>query len=88
MKKRNIDIVLDYYPDDNFLQADGYDGAIIGVNNEKLVYSISKCIEILITRDGMSDEEAIEYFYFNSESAFVGNQTPIWVDDAMFEWEQ
>ena len=83
---RKIDIICDHYPDESYLQADGYDDAIIGVNNEKLVYSITKCIKVLMERDGMSYDDALEYFYFNTESAFVGDQTPIWVDDTMFEW--
>jgi len=80
---RKIDIICEHYPDESFLQADGYDDAIIGVNKEKLVYSITKCINILMERDKMSEEDAIEYFFFNTESAFVGDQTPIWVDDMM-----
>ena len=85
---RKIDIICEAYADESFLQADGYDDAIIGVSNEKLVYSITKCIDVLMTRDGMSHDDAVEYFYFNTESAFVGDQTPIWVDDTMLEeWE-
>jgi len=76
--------IIDFYPDENFLQADGFDSAIIGVSNEKLVYSRSKCIDILRKRDGMTELEAMEFFDFNVEGAYMGKKTPIWVDDTMF----
>ena len=49
------------------LKADGFDKAIIGqtydmvVSEERLIYSVEKCVEILVERDGMTSEEAIEY---------------------------
>lgn len=49
-----------------------------------LVYSKTKCLEILITRDKMGKEEAEEYFDFNVGGAYMGDKTPIWVDDMMF----
>lgn len=36
-----------------------------------------------MVRDGMSYEEAIEYFDYNVSGAYVGEKTPIWVDDEM-----
>lgn len=66
-----------------FLKADGFDEAIIGhadgFMEPKLVYSVSKCIEIL-ERD-MSWEDAMEHFTFNVSGAYVGEQTPIWCWD-------
>ena len=53
------------------LQADGFDDAILGVVFDhmnavpRIAYSISKSIKILMERDGMSGEEAQEYFDFN-----------------------
>ena len=68
---------------DNLLRADGFDEAILGVDYSKephrLIYSVDKCIEIL-KRD-MSSEEAIEYFSFNIENAYMGEGTPIWCWD-------
>jgi len=68
------------------LTADGFDDAILGVvtdfNSEpRIAYSKSKCIEILMERDGMDYEEAIEFFDYNVSGAYVGEKTPIWVDD-------
>ncbi len=31
--------------------------------------------------ESMTEEEAIEFFEFNIECAFVGEQTPIWCKD-------
>jgi hypothetical protein len=84
MEKR-IDLICDWHCDEEFLQADGFDGAILGIYGEKLVYSRKKCIRILMERDGMDEEEANEYFDYNVECAYVGEKTPIWVDDTMFD---
>lgn len=71
----------DAYPDSELLFADGLDGAILGVDSRtsRVVYSVSKCIEIL--SEEMSEDEACEYFYYNTECAYVGEMTPIWVED-------
>jgi hypothetical protein len=76
-----IDKITEYYQDESFLKADGFDEAIIGVdeNEMRLVYSVSKCIEILC-RD-MSEEDAIEHFYYNISNSYVGDKTPIWCYD-------
>jgi len=79
-----LEQIIKHYPDIEFLSADGFEDAIIGISGEKLVYSINKCIDILMTKDKMSTEEAIEYFYFNVEGAYVGEKTPIWVNDEIF----
>lgn len=80
-KRIMIEEIIDCYPDEEFLKADGFDDAIIGVCTEshRLVYSVSKCIEVL--RQEMSRDEALEYFYYNVSGAYVGEQTPIWVED-------
>lgn len=75
--------ILENYPDDGFLTADGFEEAIIGVDEQsmRLVYSVSKCITILIEDQGMTEEEAMEHFAFNVAGAYVGEQTPIWCND-------
>ncbi len=76
-----IDNILENYPEEEFLKADGFDEAILGVDDTsmRLIYSVSKCILILI-RD-MTEEDAIEHFYYNVSGAYVGEQTPIWCND-------
>lgn len=78
-----LQIIIDAYPDTEFLSADGFEDAIIGVVGDKLAYSITKCIDILIKRDHMSKGDALDYFYYNVEGAYIGEKTPIWVDDLM-----
>ncbi len=67
------------------LRADGFNQAIIGneYNTNRVVYSIERMLQILIDRDGMSMEEAIEYFSFNIGGAYVGEMTPmyVWTED-------
>lgn len=69
--------------DSQALRADGFDSGIIGVcyraGTSVLVYDYAKCTELLVTRDGMSHEEALEYMEFNVVGAYVGEGTPIFV---------
>jgi hypothetical protein len=66
------------------LLADGFDSAVLGLSRgpgdaDVAVYSIDRCIDILVKRDGMSDDEAIEYMDFNVLGAYMGPMTPIFV---------
>ena len=76
-----LDSILETYDDESFLKADGFDEAIIGVdeNSMRLIYSVSKCIEIL--SQDMSEEDALEHFYYNVSGSYVGDKTPIWCID-------
>ena len=84
MKK--IEIITEHYADETFLQADGFDEAIIGVDHAgmRLIYSVKKCLEVLVSQ-GMTMEDAVEHFEFNVSGAYVGEQTPVWCYDDMFE---
>jgi hypothetical protein len=53
-------------------EADGSRGAVA-------VYSRNECIDILITRDEMSWEDAEDHFCFNVEGAYVGPFTPLFL---------
>ena len=68
------------------LEADGLEDALIGTGwqfiQALMVYSVKKVLEILMTRDGMSYEEAREFFEFNIVGAYVGPGTPVFVEDA------
>ena len=77
----NLESILAKYPDETFLKADGFDDAILGVDESsmRLIYSISKCIAIVM--EDMSDEDALEHFYYNVSGSYMGEQTPIWCDD-------
>jgi hypothetical protein len=73
--------IFDKYPDEEFLFADGYDECIIGITSTDLrvVYDTEMCIQVLI-KQGMSRGEAVEYFYFNTVGAYVGDKTPIYCE--------
>ena len=71
----------DFEDGDRPLIADGLDDAIIGIDVKdfRMVYSVEKCIKILMGNDEMSYEDASEYFEFNTLGAYVGKMTPIYV---------
>ena len=64
---------------EDMLFADGFDDALVGYIERAGMPSIAcydkdKCIEILA--NDMTHEEAVEYFYFNTAGAYVGENTP------------
>ena len=62
------------------LIVNGYDAAIIGRTTKGLaVYDASIIISMLMEDDGMDEEEAMEYFYYNIDGAYMGEETPIFV---------
>lgn len=67
------------------LKADGLDEAIVGIGHRAcsepvFVYSREKCINVFMRRDKMSQEEASEFFEYNTLGAFVGEFTPIFME--------
>lgn len=74
--------IVERYSDEEFLKADGFDDAIIGVDETsmRLIYSIRLCIAILVC-DGMSYDDAVDYFQFNVSGSYMGEKTPIWCAD-------
>jgi hypothetical protein len=66
------------------LLCDGFDLAIIGmverINLGPIVaYDVDKMLDIMIERDGMTYEEAMEYFDYNIIGARLGENTPIYI---------
>jgi hypothetical protein len=66
------------------LLADGFDDAFIGVGRRcgqptLAVYSIDKCIDILVEA-GSTPDEAQEYLEYSSIGSWAGEATPIWVE--------
>jgi hypothetical protein len=79
------DFITNNY-NENALFADGFEDALAGVvlsscNNSVPVcaYDYEKMVDILIDRDGMTYEEAIEYIDYNVTSAYFGENTPKYV---------
>jgi hypothetical protein len=69
--------------DDGALFVPGFDAALIGVgvqfSREIAIYDYDKCLDVLIDRDGMDVEDAIDYMEYNVLGAYVGKSTPIFL---------
>jgi len=66
----------------NYLKADGFDAAIIGIdmNNERVVYDKTLMIEILMEDEQLTEEDAIDFLAYNVWGAYVGENTPLYID--------
>jgi hypothetical protein len=73
--------LIENYSDEELIIADGFDLAIIGIDDDtmRIIYSMKKCIEILT--ESMNEEDALEHFYYNVKGSYVGEKTPIWCID-------
>jgi hypothetical protein len=71
--------------EESFLLADGLEEAFIGIGYQfttpLAIYSKAKAIQCLMEQ-GMDEEQAYEYFDYNVAGAYVGEQTPIFLEDA------
>ena len=79
--------IIEHYADsEDVLFADGLDDAIIGFDSNlwKVVYSRNLCVNILVGRDDIDEEEAMEFLEYNTFNAYLGEKTPVWVED--FKW--
>jgi hypothetical protein len=62
------------------LFADGFDDCIAGFDTKgRAIYFADAIVQTLMDRDGMTEEEAMEFFGFNIECAHVGEFTPIYM---------
>ena len=69
-----IEEIVEQYYGEEILKADGFDDAVIGIeeNDMRLIYSVSKCLKILELE--MSNIDALEYFTFNVSGSYVGKK--------------
>lgn len=44
-------------------------------------YSVSKILELLQSEEGMTEDDALEWFYYNIESASYGEGSPVFRND-------
>jgi hypothetical protein len=72
--------IKDRLADDDSITYPDYEDALIGFTcgwgRTRAVYEWGKCIEILMVRDGMTYEEALEWFERNTAGAYNGEHTP------------
>lgn len=67
---------------------DGFDDCIVGISEEfgmepRVVYSKQRIIQKMVETDLMTEEEAIEYFYFNIAGGYFGERNPIFLTTSM-----
>lgn len=71
------------FDNDELLVMDGYDDCIVGIverlGQDPIVCYDKKKILNNLKKDGMNEEEAEEFFYFNQLGAWMGNLTPCFV---------
>jgi hypothetical protein len=69
--------------DNEALLADGFESALLGLgtqfSHDVAIYDYERCVQILKSRDGLSDEEAREHMEFNVTGAWVGEHTPVFL---------
>lgn len=75
-----LERILQDHPEGEFLKADGFDAAIIGIDQdgERLIYDSNSVVQVLIN-EGMDEEDAWDYFYYNIAGAYVGKNTPLFI---------
>jgi len=76
-------LIAERYPE--CMLADGYGDCIIGVCHQfgaepKVAYDRGMVIAKLM-KEGMNEEEAEEWFGFNIIGAYVGETTPVYIED-------
>ena len=71
------------------LQLPGFEKALLGKAERcgfgpVYVYSAAAVLNILMQRDGMNADEALEFYEFNILGAYMGEGTPLFLSDV---WE-
>jgi hypothetical protein len=83
-----ISIYADDEHKENIILADGLDKAFIGLayrdgehGAQVAVYGIFSCIDTLVKQNKWDWDEAEEYFNFNTRWAYVGEYTPMFIEE-------
>ena len=78
----NREATIQVFDDFEIVTADGFDDAILGMDEPsgRVIYSTKKCIEILM-EEGMTEGDALDHFHYNVSGAYIGELTPIWCCD-------
>ena len=76
------DYCLNYF-DESVILADGFELAFLGCgysySGAYAIYNFSTCLEILMQRDGMTYDEAEEFFEYNVIGSYVGDRMPVFL---------
>jgi len=72
------------YPEREIILAHGFEKQFLGVGRQFkksfAVYDKNGCISQLMEENDMKFDEAEEYFLFNVQDAYVGENTPIFIE--------
>lgn len=75
--------IVDNFPEETILLVSGMENAFIGIayqcNTAIAVYDRYKSIHSL-KKSGMSQDEAEEYFSFNTQGSYMGAHTPAFLE--------
>jgi len=72
------DVIEEHNPDALILEPKELDKAIIGISYEgKVIYSYIKLVDLFMTLNTWSSEDAEEWISYNINGAYVGEYTPI-----------
>lgn len=76
-------MIIDEFCDSEFLFMDGFDDCVVGVAERfgcdpVIAYDIDKVINKHVM-DGMTEEEAYEFFAHNQIGAWAGERTPVFI---------
>ena len=78
------DLAEEHGEDLLFLDEEFFVKAIVGVvhqfNNTVVCYDKNMVIELLCVENEMSEEDALDYFYYNTIGAYVGEKTPAFLE--------
>jgi hypothetical protein len=77
-----LDEIIENYPEEEFIKADGFDNSIIGVepSSMRLVYDRELMINSLLETSDMTTMDAIEHLEYNVFCAYIGDKTPIYIE--------
>jgi len=77
----DLDAAVEYW--DELVLAEGFDNAIVGIQEDTgiVFYSREKVIQILINELELEMIDAIDYAEFNVFNTYVGEKTPIFLHD-------
>lgn len=71
------------------LLADGFEDAFLGFgyqfNKRLAIYDYDRCVQVLMKRDGMTEDDAHEYMSFNVTGAWAGEYTPVFMRHGRIE---
>lgn len=75
----------------NAILYDGFDDAILGVASRinlgpVVAYDYNKVIDIMVERDGMDYEDAVEHYHNNIIGGWLGEGTPIFIEREFEEY--